>query len=203
MIKKNKSLLGLIFSVAIISLTLSGCSMFNNFKLNLKETTVGLPYHIETYDFTGHRIDSITAKSAYIHTDSSMSKTDDNGNQQSSVIDVDYGNKRMIHVGATLIAYTGLKNYMSDFNKHNKIDDNDRSFTFATKIYRDYKNDWTGEKRIVFIKSQSGYPIAVFVGKKVSINQTSMKNATNFTIDGQRLFVYRCDYTVYPVSSLK
>ena len=34
-----------------------------------------------------------------------------NGKENSSVIDIDYGHQRMIHVGSTLIAYEGLKNY--------------------------------------------------------------------------------------------
>lgn len=45
--------------------------------------------------------------------------------------------------------------------------------------------------------------IAVFVGNHVSVQSTEMKNSTKFTVDGHRLFAYRCDYTVYPMSSIK
>lgn len=120
---------------------------FDNFELTLESKTKGLPLTISTYDFDGQKIDQVKAKSADIHTDVAMSKTDKDFNEQSSVIDADYGNKRMTHVGSTLIA--------------------------------------------------------VFTGDNVSTHQTEMKNATKFVINGHRLFAYRCDYTVYPMSSIK
>lgn len=36
-----------------------------------------------------------------------------------------------------------------------------------------------------------------------SMMDSSMKDATEFLVDGHRLFLYRCDYTTYPVSVLK
>lgn len=132
-----------------------------------------------------------------------MSKTDSNGNEQSSVIDVDYGNKRMTHVGSTLIAYEGMKNYEDQFSKHVNIDDHEKSVPLLNSMYQDFKNQWNSQARVVMIRSQSGKPIAVFVGNHVSVQSTEMKNSTKFTVDGHRLFAYRCDYTVYPMSSIK
>ncbi len=176
---------------------------FDNFELNLRSTTTGLPLTVSTYDFDGQKIDQAKAKSADIHTDSEMSKKDDDGNEQSSVIDVDYGNKRMTHVGSTLIAYEGMKNYEDQFSKHVNIDDHEKSVPLLNSMYQDFKNQWNSQARVVMIRSQSGKPIAVFVGNHVSVQSTEMKNSTKFTVDGHRLFAYRCDYTVYPMSSIK
>lgn len=176
---------------------------FDNFELNLRSTTTGLPLTVSTYDFDGQKIDQVKAKSADIHTDSEMSKIDSNGNEQSSVIDVDYSNKRMTHVGSTLIAYEGMKNYEDQFSKHVNIDDHEKSVPLLNSMYQDFKNQWNSQARVVMIRSQSGKPIAVFVGNHVSVQSTEMKNSTKFTVDGHRLFAYRCDYTVYPMSSIK
>ncbi|WP_236695702.1 DUF5052 family protein [Lactobacillus ultunensis] len=162
-----------------------------------------LPLTVSTYDSNGQKIDQIKAKSVNIHTDKKMSQQNDNGKEKSSVIDVDYGKQRMIHVGSTLIAYEGLKNYEDAFNKHVKIDDQNRSIPLLNTMYQNFKNDWKGDAKVVMIRSQLGMPIAVFTGNDVSIHKSDMKNSTQFVIDGHRLFVYRADYTVYPIASLK
>lgn len=207
----NKYKKSLIVGVTVLTLGLSVpltahasiFGWFDNFELNLRSTTTGLPLTVSTYDFDGQKIDQVKAKSADIHTDSEMSKIDSNGNEQSSVIDVDYGNKRMTHVGSTLIAYEGMKNYEDQFSKHVNIDDHEKSVPLLNSMYQDFKNQWNSQARVVMIRSQSGKPIAVFVGNHVSVQSTEMKNSTKFTVDGHRLFAYRCDYTVYPMSSIK
>lgn len=207
----NKYKKSLIVGVTVLTLGLSApltahasiFGLFDNFELNLRSTTTGLPLTVSTYDFDGQKIDQVKAKSADIHTDSEMSKTDSNGNEQSSVIDVDYGNKRITHVGSTLIAYEGMKNYEDQFSKHVNIDDHEKSVPLLNSMYQDFKNQWNSQARVVMIRSQSGKPIAVFVGNHVSVQSTEMKNSTKFTVDGHRLFAYRCDYTVYPMSSIK
>ena len=157
---------------------------FDNFELTLESKTKGLPLTISTYDFDGQKIDQVKTKSADIHTDRTMSKTDSDGNEQSSVIDVDYGNKRMTHVGSTLIAYEGMKNYEDQFSKHINIDDHQKSVPLLNSMYQDFSNQWNSKAKVVMIRSQSGKPIAVFTGNEVSIHQTEMKNATKFVING-------------------
>lgn len=171
--------------------------------LNAQLRSMGLPLIISIYDFDGQKIDQVKAKSADIHTDAAMNKTDKDFNEQSSVIDVDYGNKQMTHVGSTLIAYEGMKNYEDQFSKHVNIDDHQKSVPLLNSMYQDFSNQWNSQAKVVMIRSQSGKPIAVFIGDNVSIHQTEMKNATKFVINDHRLFAYRCDYTVYPMSSIK
>ena len=109
----------------------------------------------------------------------------------------------MIHVGSTMIAYEGLKNYQDEFNQHTNINDQNRSVPILNSMYQDFQNQWSSQARVIMIRSQSGKPIATFVGDHVSIHNTDMKNTTKFVIDGHRLIAYRCDYTVYPMNSVK
>lgn len=64
-----------------------------------------------------------------------MSQKDSSGNEKSSVIDVDYSHNRMIHIGSTLIAYEGLKNYEDEFNKHVNINDQNKAVPLLNTMY--------------------------------------------------------------------
>lgn len=200
---KLKKKLSLIFGLLVLVLTLTSCSKFENWELSMRSKIGALPLTVSTYDSNGQKIDQITAKSVDIHTDKNMSQQDDKGKENSSVIDVDYGNNRMIHVGSTLIAYEGLKNYQDAFSKHVNINNQNHSVPILNTMYQNFKNDWAGDSKVVMIRSQLGMPVAAFAGKHVSIHKSDMKNATQFVIDGHRLFVYRADYTIYPIASLK
>lgn len=204
----SKILLTSVIATSLVTTTIQPANAsifgwFDNAELTIKSKTKGLPLTISTYDFDGQKIDQVKTNSADIHTDNTMSKGDSDGNEQSSVIDVDYGKNRMIHVGSTMIAYEGLKNYQDEFSQHNNINDQNRSMPILNSMYQDFKNQWNSQARVVMIRSQSGKPIATFVGNHVSIHNTDMKNTTKFVIDGHRLIVYRCDYTVYPMKSIK
>lgn len=209
---KSKTLSKLLLTgIVTTSLTITAikpihASIFDwldNAELTIRSKTTGLPLTISTYDFDGQKIDQVKTKSANIHTDNTMSKIDSNGNEKSSVLDIDYGNNRMIHVGSTMIAYEGLKNYQDKFNQHTNINDQNHSVPILNSMYQDFKNQWNSQARVIMIRSQSGKPIATFVGDHVSIHNTHMKNTTKFVIDGHRLIAYRCDYTIYPMNSVK
>lgn len=201
-----------------VPLLLAGCAGGDNFSLSMQQQTSGLPLTVDTYNFNGQKIDQIKAKRVNIHTDDAMSQDDGNGNELSDVIDVDYGKHRTIHVGASMIAAQGLKNYVDEYNHtHVNVNDqsDDKSIPFINRYYDDFQNFWGQGQNgaVVFVKSQSGEPIGAFYGKHVSIHPAdngdgglfgdNMKDATYFTIDGHRLFLYRCDYTTYSVSVLK
>lgn len=201
--KRLVKIVGLVLGVLAIAVSLSACENAEDWQLTMKAKTGNLPLIISTYDTDGQKIDQVKAKSVDIHTDDTMSKTDSEGNQLSSVIDVDFGVHRMVHVGSTLIAYEGLHNFEDSFTKHIKIDDMEKSVPFLTRMYQDYKNAWDGQSSVVMVRSQSGKPIAVFAGNHVSIHQNDMKNATSLVVDGHRLLIYRADYTIYPLDSIR
>ncbi|MBI0151326.1 DUF5052 family protein, partial [Bifidobacterium sp. M0353] len=107
---KSKKLIAILALCLVLTPVLSGCAFFENAEIEIKQNTAGLPLQISTYDFNGQKIDEIKTSKAKIHTDRKMSEKSD-GKENSSVIDIDYGSNRTIHVGSTLIAYEGIKNY--------------------------------------------------------------------------------------------
>lgn len=203
---KSKKLIAISALCLILIPVLSGCAFFENAEIEINQSTVGLPLQISTYDFNGQKIDEIKTSKAKIHTDRKMSEKSD-GKENSSVIDIDYGSNRTIHVGSTLIAYEGIKNYADVYNhEHIKVNaTQDKSVPIVTDIYKDFQNTWGKgyNGTVVFVKSQSGVPIGTFYGKNVSVHKSKIKNATNFVIDDHRLFCYRCEYTTYSLSALK
>lgn len=200
---KIKKKVALLLLSCLVLFVITGCSDIQNWELSLRSKVGGLPLTVSTYDANGQKIDQIKAKSVDIHTDKKLSQKDESGKENSSVIDVDYGNQRMTHVGSTLIAYEGLKNYEDAYNKkHVNINDQNKSVPLLNTMYQDFKNDWNGNAKVIMIRSQLGMPIAVFVGNHVSLHKSNMKNSTQFVIDGHRLFVYRADYTIYPIDNL-
>src|SRR5699024_12185163 len=66
---------------------------FENWELSMRSKIGALPLTVSTYDSNGQKIDQIKAKSVNIHTDKKMSQKDSNGNEKSSVIDIDYGHR--------------------------------------------------------------------------------------------------------------
>lgn len=181
---------------------LTGCTALDDTGLSIKSAIKGLPITVSTYDADGQKIDQIKAKSVDITTYAPMSKTDGNFNELSKVIDVEYGGNQMIHVGSSLIANEGLTNYRDEFSQHINIEDDNPSTPWLSRIYNNYKNDWSGKARVVMVRSQTGKPIAVFVGNKVRVSDTEMKSTTKLNIDGKRVFIYRCDYSIYDLDTV-
>ena len=205
--KIRKKYLGLFIVLAFLGIGLSGCILWDNATLTFTEYAKGLPLTISTYTAQGKKIDEIKTNKAYIHTDRTMSETDKDSNQLSKVIDIDYGNHRTTHVGSSMIAYSGLTNYVDKLN-HAKVNTrneeiNDNSIPWLSSIYKDFKNSWSGRDSVLLIRSQQGVPIATFVGHSISLHKTDMKSVTKFIIDKKPVFVYRCDYSTYDVDTIK
>lgn len=194
--------LSILLLIPALLLLLTGCTALDDTGLSIKSAIKGLPITVSTYDADGQKIDQIKAKSVDITTYAPMSKTDGNFNELSKVIDVEYGGNQMIHVGSSLIANEGLTNYRDEFSQHINIEDDNPSTPWLSRIYNNYKNDWSGKARVVMVRSQTGKPIAVFVGNKVRVSDTEMKSTTKLNIDGKRVFIYRCDYSIYDLDTV-
>ena len=70
-------------------------------------------------------------------------------------------------------------------------------------MVNELKNYTTGKDKIILVRSQSGQPLATFAGDDVSYYATDIENSTALLIDGEFLFIYRCDYTIYDTELLQ
>lgn len=188
--------------ICMLSL-LSACSIFNWEVQRLKEKFVGDNMIIQTYDENSQLIDRIEGKSISIQPDERFALTDAEGEviEKSSVLNITVGGHEMMHVGSSLIAHSSeLHNYFNDFSQSVDIESMDKSMPFINRFVNEFKNVTTGKEKVILIRSQSGTPLATFYGNKVSTFSTSIDKTTGLLVDGERLFIYRSDYTIYDVA---
>ena len=55
----------------------------------------------------------------------------------------------------------------------------------------------SGKKKVILIRSQNGTPLAAYAGDRVSLDKSDAPKTSELLIDGKRLVIYRCDYTIY------
>lgn len=187
----------LLFVTLTIGLTiLSGCQDISMWFKGFEENFKGLEMTIQTYDEESQLIDKISGKSIMIKRDSKFDSNSENAD--SSVIQLTIGENEMHHVGSSMIiAEKGLQNVFDEYAKTVDIQDMQRGVPIVNSMINDFRNSFTGKKKVVLIRSQNGTPLATFAGDNVSLYKTDVPKSTGFLIDDQYLFVYRCDYTVY------
>lgn len=195
-----------LFILGAIMLVLSGCNFFAWGVGNLKEQFKGREITIQTYDENSQLIDQIKGKSISIKADDEFALKDIDGKtvEKSSVLNITVSGKQMLHVGSSLIAYEdGLTNILNEYTKTVDFQSFDRSVPFVNRMINDMKNFTTGKDQVILIRSQSGQPLATFVGNDVSYFATDIDKSTGLLIDGKYLFIYRCDYTIYDSALLQ
>jgi hypothetical protein len=204
--KKTKmTLLGAIIVSATI---LSGCAFnwFDNELGKMMEAFKGRNAVIQTYDEDSNIIDQIDGRSISIKADETFEITDEKGNvvSKSPVIKFTVGGKEMLHVGSSLIlAEKGLPNVFEEYAKSNDVMNQDRSVPFLNQMLNKVKNFTVGMNKIILIRSQTGKPLATYVGDSVSHFATDIDKSTGLIVDGHYLFIYRCDYTIYDMDLFK
>lgn len=198
--------MALLTMVAVSVIALSGCSSLKNLFKDFQEDWKGLTMTLRTYDEESQVIDEISGKSMSITRNTEFDSTDSDGssNSDSKVLDITIGDNEMTHVGSSLIAAEeGLTDYFDEYSKTVNIEDMDRSTPIINRLVNNFKNEWNPKARIVLIRSQNGTPLATYVGDEVSLSSTDVPSSTQLLIDGKRLFIYRCDYTIYDLSMLE
>lgn len=189
----------------MLSVILGGCALLDDFGSNIRQQWEGLPLTLQTYDYDAHKIDEVKGRSLAIKRDSQFDETDEDGKttNESKVMKITVGKHLMRHVGSSLIAYQdGLTNVMDKYPKKVEAIDDTRSVPFVNRFVHSVKDDFSGSAYVILIRSQTGKPIATFAGSHVRVSKTDVPSSTNLLIDGKRLFVYRCDYTIYEKSML-
>lgn len=198
--KKISKLLKTLPVLVLLTVSLSGCTDFLNWGKDFKQDFKGLNMVIQTYDNDSQLIDSINCESVKIEKDTTFDRKDSEGEtrKESKVLSITVGGENMTHVGSSLIAYEdGMTNVFEEYAKTVKIDNQNKSVPMLNSMVNEFQNDFTGKSKTILIRSQNGSPLATFTGDSIRMSDTDVPSSTNFLIDGKRLFVYRCDYTVY------
>jgi len=198
--KKISKLLKTLPVLVLLTVLLSGCTDLLNWGKDFKQDFKGLDMVIQTYDNDSQLIDSIKGKSVKIEKDTTFDRKDSEGEtrKESKVLYITVGGENMTHVGSSLIAYEdGMTNVFEEYAKTVKIDNQNKSVPMLNSMVNEFQNDFTGKSKTILIRSQNGSPLATFTGDSIRMSDTDVPSSTNFLIDGKRLFVYRCDYTVY------
>lgn len=200
-----KSLIKTLIIFILVSF-LTGCSLLEYEVGNLKEALTGREMQIQSYDEDSQLIDRIYGTSIGINADRKFSLEDSEGAtvEKSSVLNITVGGKQMLHVGSSLLAYeTGLENLFDIYSQTVDVKNFDKSIPFLNSLVNDLKNYTTGQSKIILIRSQSGQPLATFVGNNVSYFSTDIDKSTALLIDGFFLLIYRCDYSIYDIELLQ
>lgn len=190
--KKKATAFTLILSMFI----LVGCQDLSIFFKGFEEEFKGLEMTIQTYDEESQMIDKIIGKSIMIERDSTFDS--DWESADSSVIQVTIGENELHHVGSSMIiAERGLENVFDEYAKTIDVQNMQRGIPIVNSMINDFRNSFTGKKKVILIRSQNGTPLATYAGDNVSLYKTSVPKSTGLLIDGKYLFVYRSDYTIY------
>lgn len=187
-------------------LMLAGCQSITDFFKTTQEQYLGLSGTVRTFDENSQVIDKISGKNISISSDDRFDMTDVYGNtsKESSVLDISVGNSQMIHVGSTLIfSENGLVDYMEKYGAQVELDSEDRSLPFINRFFNQIRNDWTGQSKLIMVRSQNGTPLATYFGDRVSTSAPDgIPNTTYLLVDGKRLIIYRADFTIYDTKLL-
>lgn len=197
--KWNKKLA--ISAVLLTSLlALSACQSIQNWWKNTKEEWIGLEMTVRTFDESSQLIDEMSGKSLSIERNADFDSVDAEGNSNadSSVLKVTIGQYEMDHVGSSLIAAEeGLEDLFAKYQKTVTVEEEGKAVPVVNRMVSQLKNDFTGKAKVILIRSQNGTPLATYAGDKVSLYTSDAPKTSELLIDGKRLIIYRCDYTIY------
>ena len=195
---KKKILLSLVLVFSLLSL--SACQSIQNWWKNTKEEWIGLEMTVRTFDESSQLIDEMSGKSLSIERNADFDSVDAEGNSNadSSVLKVTIGQYEMDHVGSSLIAAEeGLEDLFAKYQKTVTVEEEGKAIPVVNRMVSQLKNDFTGKAKVILIRSQNGTPLATYAGDKVSLYTSDAPKTSELLIDGKRLIIYRCDYTIY------
>ena len=201
-----KKKLLLLLTCGFTCVFLAGCQAVDNYLKNLEEDFEGLTMVVRTFDEDSQVIDRIEGKSMSFSRNSDFDKRDNEGKTTSlgRVLKITIGKHEIDHVGSSLVAEEkGLHDIFAEYRKTVDLKNDNSDIPIINRIVSAYKNDFTGKSKVILIRSQKGTPLATYSGEKVSINSSSVPNTTELLIDGKRLLIYHCDYTIYDLALLQ
>lgn len=195
---KKKIVAFVLLSLSLISL--SACQSISNWWKNTTEEWIGLEMTVRTFDENSQLIDEMSGKSLSISRNEEFDSVDTEGYSKadSSVLKITLGKYEIDHVGSSLIAVEkGLEDLYAKYQATVDIETYDRAIPMVNRMVSGLKNDFTGKAKVILIRSQNGTPLATYAGDKVSLYASDAPKTSELLIDGKRLIIYRCDYTIY------
>lgn len=195
---KKKIIAFVLLSLSLVSL--SACQSISNWWKNTTEEWIGLEMTVRTFDENSQLIDEMSGKSLSISRNEEFDSVDTEGYSKadSSVLKITLGKYEIDHVGSSLIAAEkGLEDLYAKYQATVDIETYDRAIPMVNRMVSGLKNDFTGKAKVILIRSQNGTPLATYAGDKVSLYASDAPKTSELLIDGKRLIIYRCDYTIY------
>ena len=182
-----------------VTIGLAGCQDIRLYFKGFEESFKGLEMTIQTYDEDSQVIDQITGRSVMIERDATFDS--DTESKDSSVIKISVGSNEIHHVGSSMIiAESQLENVFEEYTKTVEAESTQRGIPVINSMVNDFRQSFDGKEKVILIRSQNGTPLATYAGNNVSLYKTDVPKSTELLIDGQYLFIYRCDYTIYDVA---
>ena len=191
-IKKSVAFILLI----VLVLSVSGCTKFKSSIKDLKAETFGISRTFNVYDDFGNQTMTISGKS-----------TDMQSSEVENVILITIDGYTWQHVGSSMIAVEdGLENLVETYELNQSIDTSTQGnggFTSIDRSINNFKSEFSGLKRIIVVKNQSGVIIAIYEGENVLVEESSLPSATKILIDNKRMTIYRCDFEIFEAGMLQ
>lgn len=201
-----KKTISIFAALSLCIILLSGCNSAEYSVKQLKNAFYGMEATYMSYDEESGVVDKISSDQMYVSAEDTFAKVNSEGvSSASGVMSITIGKETIVHVGSSaLIVQDDLVDVFDEYAKTYDINNTDtRGVPFLNKMVNSMKNLTVGQKYLILVRSQTGKPLATFVGNSVSYFKTPIDKSTSFLIDGKHLLIYRCDYTIVPLSFIK
>ena len=197
--KKRVSLLVAI--LVMITVVCTGCEGLSAFISSTKGELLGNKYKVWEYDNFGNKIMTIEGDKIAL-----SGTTNENGEINSSYIDITIDGHEWNHVGGTLVfCQTGV-DMITDFQVPGDVERSDQDSSgliSVDKVINNYKN-LIGKERVVLVYSQTGAPICMFQGDSCYTEiPEDLPKTTLISIDGKLVYVHRANIDIIDAELIK
>ena len=188
-------------AVLVLTVLATGCGWLSGVK-DWQSDTLGLARTFEVYDDAGAQTLSVHGTKTTIHQAAEFAKKSTGSDGQisianSGIMEITINGSRWLHSGSSLIAYEdGLKNLVNDYDNANALTGTATGGTLPSwdRDIGNFRKFFTGLDMVLIVKNQAGRTVGVFEGTDVFYEQSEVDKATKLSIDGKRLYIYRCDF---------
>ncbi|MCR5796240.1 MAG: DUF5052 family protein [Solobacterium sp.] len=196
----------------VMAAVLTGCGSIQQKVNDFNGHIFGNTYTIDTFDNFGTKVLTTRGSKIDISGNIVQEATYDNSqessgyvNTLSSVITLTIDGHEMLSCGDTMIFYEDGLTPVVDFRVEG-IDSESSSILDSPAIsglVNSVKNKF-GKQMVVVIKSQTGYPIYAFTGKKVTWSiPDDLPKFTKLMVDGKALYLHRANFQIIDKALIK